>query len=135
MTRAAPDMEAILARSRAEIARMQEEATPRRAPSASMKKAILAKSGGRCAKCGGSLLGGVEYDHFVPLWMKGEHSVRNMDALCIPCHDEKTAEDAGNRAEAIRRRLAHVGAKPPSRARLRSRPFSPSRPQVGDPLK
>lgn len=116
------DLDAILTRSASVIERMRAEATTRRAPSAAMKRAALAKSDGRCARCDDNLSGGVEFDHFIPLWMKGAHSVENLDALCIPCHDRKTADDAANRAKCIRIARTEAGEIQPA-GRLRGRGF------------
>lgn len=41
-------------------------------------------------------------DHVVPLWEGGEHSMVNLQTLCVPHHAEKTAEEARRRAAARR---------------------------------
>jgi HNH endonuclease len=45
-----------------------------------------------------------EIDHIVPLRDGGAHGFTNMQPLCVPCHREKTAHEATERA--YRRRLA-----------------------------
>lgn len=37
-------------------------------------------------------------DHIVPLWMGGSDHDSNKELLCDPCHDAKTAREAGERA-------------------------------------
>jgi 5-methylcytosine-specific restriction endonuclease McrA len=44
-----------------------------------------------------------ELDHIVPLRDGGSHGLDNMQPLCVPCHREKTAREAKERA--YRRRL------------------------------
>lgn len=34
-------------------------------------------------------------DHIVPLHQGGTDSLPNLQGLCIPCHEAKTAQDAG----------------------------------------
>ncbi len=56
------------------------------------KRAILERAGYRCEWCGAE---GVELacDHVVPLMGGGGTTAENGQALCVPCHDEKTEED------------------------------------------
>ena len=37
-------------------------------------------------------------DHIVPLWKGGPDAEHNLQALCQPCHDVKTAAEAADRA-------------------------------------
>ncbi len=48
-----------------------------------------------------------EADHVVPLAEGGSYSLDNIQTLCVPCHKEKTAEQAARKAK--QRRL--IGGK------------------------
>jgi 5-methylcytosine-specific restriction protein A len=52
-----------------------------------------------------------ELDHIVALADGGTHELANMQTLCRPCHRDKTAREAGQRAQ--RRRGAAVHAEGP----------------------
>lgn len=39
-----------------------------------------------------------ELDHIVPLWEGGHEAESNRQGLCNPCHQAKTAAEAGRRA-------------------------------------
>jgi HNH endonuclease len=54
---------------------------------------------------------GFELDHIVPLRDGGSHGLDNMQPLCVPCHREKTAREATERA--YRRRLAVASPRLP----------------------
>jgi 5-methylcytosine-specific restriction protein A len=41
---------------------------------------------------------GVHVDHIVPLWKGGSDEDANKELLCRPCHDEKSAVEAAERA-------------------------------------
>jgi 5-methylcytosine-specific restriction protein A len=53
-----------------------------------------------CVKCAatGRVQAAHEVDHIVPLHSGGTHDRSNLQALCSPCHAEKTASEAGSRA-------------------------------------
>ncbi|MBD3175775.1 MAG: hypothetical protein GF320_11380 [Armatimonadia bacterium] len=40
-----------------------------------------------------------EIDHKTPLWAGGANHVDNLQVLCVPCHREKTAREAAERAK------------------------------------
>ena len=49
-------------------------------------------------------------DHIIPLDEGGRDSPDNIQRLCVPCHKEKTAEQAARRKRRPRKRVAiHVG--------------------------
>ena len=50
-----------------------------------------------CAMCGTltNYPDGFHADHITPLHKKGEDTDKNLQTLCIPCHDKKTAQDMG----------------------------------------
>lgn len=50
-----------------------------------------------CARAGRTTVGSV-VDHIEPLWKGGSDEAANKELLCIPCHDEKTAREAKERA-------------------------------------
>lgn len=55
---------------------------------------------GLCQECkrqGKTTVGSV-VDHIEPLWKGGSDEPENKELLCIPCHDEKTAREAKERA-------------------------------------
>jgi len=55
---------------------------------------------GLCQMCkaAGKVTLGVAFDHKVPLWAGGSDDDANKWLLCKPHHDEKTAEEARQRA-------------------------------------
>ncbi|WUR15699.1 HNH endonuclease signature motif containing protein [[Empedobacter] haloabium] len=59
------------------------------------RAAIKARDCGLCRKCGA--LGSV-VDHIVPLWKGGSDEPENKQTLCDPCHQDKTAQEANERA-------------------------------------
>jgi 5-methylcytosine-specific restriction protein A len=102
------------------------ESDPREA-----RRRVRKRDRGRCAKCGvdtnrvrrelrgrgrakklralgykirGSLW---ELDHVVPLIDGGSHELSNLQTLCTPCHKQKTAEEARQRA-GLRQREAEI---------------------------
>lgn len=52
-----------------------------------------------CAKCGKltDYPSGFQADHIVPLFKGGEDDEKNMQVLCMVCHDTKTNDDLGRR--------------------------------------
>jgi 5-methylcytosine-specific restriction endonuclease McrA len=97
------------------------EPTPRKAMTDARKRQALEAYGKACAACGASLLTKCEIDHRIQLWMGGPEDLANLQPLCVPCHAEKTAKDAGDRAKAKRRKAKHTLGEP--------------RPQSNRPLK
>jgi hypothetical protein len=55
-----------------------------------IKAAILARQEDSCAKCHEPLDDDKEYDHIQPLADGGTDDIANLNALCSPCHAEKT---------------------------------------------
>lgn len=55
-----------------------------------------------CEKCDerGRVTAAAEVDHRVPLWKGGADDESNFSSLCRPCHAEKTAAEATDRARA-----------------------------------
>lgn len=45
---------------------------------------------------------GWQNDHIVELVDGGTHTLDNMQTLCIPCHNKKSAKNAGERARVRR---------------------------------
>ena len=61
---------------------------------------VRARDCGLCQECkrnGRTTLGG-PVDHITPLWKGGSDADDNKEVLCVPCHDAKTAREAGERA-------------------------------------
>lgn len=70
---------------------------------------IYERFGGRCAHCGNKVLP-AEYDHIVPLVAGGRNSEDNIQLLCRPCHQAKTAEDVAEKSKVARIKAKHIGA-------------------------
>lgn len=53
-----------------------------------------------CALCAaaGRVAAAVEVDHVVPLHLGGSNARSNLQGLCVPCHERKTAAEAARRA-------------------------------------
>jgi 5-methylcytosine-specific restriction protein A len=53
-----------------------------------------------CAHCeaAGRVTAATVPDHVVPLWNGGADTEANLQSLCSPCHDAKTAGEAAERA-------------------------------------
>lgn len=64
------------------------------------RAAIKARDCGMCQACKrqGITRPGRVVDHIVPLHMQGTDDASNKELLCDPCHDAKTATEAGDRA-------------------------------------
>ena len=61
---------------------------------------IKARDFGLCQECKRQGLSrpGRVVDHKTPLWAGGSDADDNKELLCDPCHDSKTAREAGERA-------------------------------------
>jgi 5-methylcytosine-specific restriction endonuclease McrA len=93
--------------------------TPRKKFTAKERQQVYDEYEGRCRAC--DRLVGLTFhvDHRVQLFRGGKHERANWELLCIPCHAEKTGEEAKGNA-AIRRIEDRIvnGPKP---AKLKSR--------------
>lgn len=82
--------------------------------SATIKRKAFERAAGQCEKCSAPISAGkVDYDHILPDVLGGKPELANCQALCIPCHKEKTAADIGRIRKAGRQRNRHVGAITP----------------------
>jgi 5-methylcytosine-specific restriction endonuclease McrA len=88
---------------------------------------ILARDGHMCRYPGCAQLLGLEVDHIVALGLGGRDSDDNLETLCRVHHQQKTRRDAALIAKAKRAGAKHRGEFPPSKAKIRSRGFRPSR--------
>lgn len=70
-----------------------------------------------------------ELDHIVPLIDGGGHDLDNLQTLCVPCHEKKTAREARERAE---RRRAEAAEQPP--AQPQTPPAEPRPPPLSEPF-
>lgn len=113
--------------------------TERRAVPDAWIAAALQRQGALCAKCPTKLAVDTagrdwecaERDHIVAIALGGEHSPRNIQGLCKPCHKLKTATDMALIAKAKRLERDHnPETRRKSKTPLRSRKFAPA-----DPLK
>jgi 5-methylcytosine-specific restriction endonuclease McrA len=93
---------------------------------------ILARDGHRCRYPGCDRTTGLEVDHIVALGLGGRDSDENLETLCAAHHRQKTKRDAGLIAKAKRAGAKHRGKFPPSKARIRSRGFPPTRDWTDD---
>jgi 5-methylcytosine-specific restriction endonuclease McrA len=93
---------------------------------------VFERFGGRCALSGRKIQPGDAWqlDHIKPLILGGRHAEDNLQPVLVDAHKAKTADDVKAKAKADRVRAKHLGIFPPSKARLRSRGFSPSRPSL-----
>lgn len=71
---------------------------------------------GKCAdpecrcKLGGSH-SRIEWDHIIPLEMRGEDAIDNLQPLCTACHKRKTKTDKGHIAKAKRMEQREAGVR------------------------
>jgi 5-methylcytosine-specific restriction enzyme A len=90
--------------------------------SATIKRKAFERANGKCETCAAPISPGkVEYDHRLPCALGGRADLANCQAICIPCHKEKTAADIGRVRKADRQRNRHVGAVTP-KAKIPSPP-------------
>lgn len=71
---------------------------------------------GKCAdpECGCKLGGShsrIEWDHIIPLEMRGEDAIDNLQPLCTACHKRKTKTDKGHIAKAKRMDQREAGIR------------------------
>lgn len=61
---------------------------------------VKARDCGLCQECRrqGRARPGAVVDHITPLWDGGSDEDSNKELICNPCHDAKTAREAGQRA-------------------------------------
>jgi len=66
-----------------------------------LRDRALAKTQYRCAEClrNGRLALAKQVDHIIPLHQGGTDDLDNLEGLCLPCHEAKTARDMGRRAK------------------------------------
>lgn len=99
------------------------QATPRLKLPAWLKEGVLGWQLGKCAGCQTPLDNqDVEFDHIIPLELGGSNKLENVQALCVPCHRDKTREDMRRIRKASRIRRREAGEEPPKR-KIKSRGF------------
>lgn len=111
------------------------EGTERRAIPYAWKARIWAHQDFRCAKCKARLPtpSDAEYDHILPLALKGEHAERNIEALCPrPCHLEKTKADV-KRISKAKRQSRLLQPREPSKRPFGQRRFQKRKPSESSP--
>lgn len=59
-----------------------------------LKKVVASAQEWKCHKCYQLLDANYEIDHIIPLYMGGDNTKNNLQALCRNCHGHKTTEDA-----------------------------------------
>ena len=74
-----------------------------------------------------------ECDHVIALVNGGEHREANLAPALADRHREKTADDVRTKAKIARVRAKHLGVHPASKAKIRSRGFDRSRPNIQEP--
>ena len=64
-----------------------------------LRQAVMARANWLCEHCfkEGRPTPAREVDHVVPLCKGGTDALDNLAALCVPCHEAKTARDMGYR--------------------------------------
>jgi 5-methylcytosine-specific restriction protein A len=93
---------------------------------AKTKEKAYERSKGKCENrlCGLPLqIGKIHYDHIIPCRLGGTNDLQNCQALCLSCHQEKTAkEDIPRIAKSRRQHRRHIGAIEPKQ-QMQSRGF------------
>lgn len=114
MTRALPEW----------VATHDDQAIPPR-----VKLRIWERCGGRCAITGKKLMPGdpYEFDHIIALANGGRHAEGNLQLVSSAAHKAKTCADLATKSKTARVRAKHLGIYPASRAKIKSRGFSPTR--------
>ncbi len=74
------------------------------------RRLVYRRDKGRCAACGVTHRKQWELDHIVPLIDGGGFDLENMQTLCIPCHRQKTAQEASSRSQKVKR--VHIECTP-----------------------
>ena len=74
-----------------------------------------------CGACGEKLRRPIDFDHIKPLWLDGEDTPENLEALHQHCHREKTRREASDRAKMNRIIRKREGTWRPNRQKLRGR--------------
>lgn len=64
--------------------------------SAAAKASVIEAQQRACAECGDAFTGTPEFDHVLPLGLGGTNALSNWQALCRPCHREKTFAKGGD---------------------------------------
>lgn len=104
--------------------------TPDTTAPARVQLRILARQNERCASCG-IQLGEImkpEFDHVIALVNGGENREGNLQALCSPCHAQKTKGDVAEKAKVAHRRRNRFGLNR-ERPKIRSQGFDKAPPQ------
>jgi 5-methylcytosine-specific restriction protein A len=64
-----------------------------------LRAEVFKRDGFKCVACERVLaMHHGEVDHVTPLEQGGTNALHNLQLLCVPCHAEKTAREAGSRA-------------------------------------
>lgn len=98
--------------------RIMVDMAPRKGFTPVQRRAVWERDGGRCCACGVDLQPGWHIDHILPRELGGAHEMDNWQALCAPCHKEKTKGD--NRRIAKSRRLRKADAAPVEESSIQS---------------
>lgn len=104
-------------------------ATPDTAAPTRVRLRVFEAHGGRCHITKRKILAGEawELEHVKPLHLGGENRETNLAPALVAAHREKTSREITAKAKADRTRAKHLGVYPPSKAKLRSRGFAPTR--------
>lgn len=70
-----------------------KERVPRIAWSPRIRNSVAAQQGWQCNICNDMLTSCFDIDHEVPLFKGGADAYANLQALCVPCHRNKTAAE------------------------------------------
>jgi 5-methylcytosine-specific restriction enzyme A len=64
-----------------------------------LRAEVFKRDGFKCVACARVLaMHHGEVDHVTPLEQGGTNALHNLQLLCVPCHAEKTAREAGSRS-------------------------------------
>lgn len=91
---------------------------------------VFEKFSGICQLSNRKIMAGEAWDldHIKALWRGGEHRESNLHPVLKQPHREKSAEEQSIQAKCDRIRKKHLGIYPKSKATIKSRGFSSSRP-------
>lgn len=103
------------------------------------KAELFLKQSGKCAICGESITGKVEYDHIQSLARGGDNHHSNFQSLCVACHTFKTFGKRHIRLGAdnyeAKKTARLIKGKQPSKRPLKSRDFQGWKNFKGEPVR
>jgi 5-methylcytosine-specific restriction endonuclease McrA len=89
------DFRRAISTKRKKAIRVQREGSfGKKSVKARLKTALIERDGERCLHCIKPMVREqLTIDHIFPLCMGGDNEFKNLQLLCVPCHEEKTRND------------------------------------------